>query len=200
MNPIPTTRISLLNRLRVSPDDSGSWSEFVSIYGPRINQWCRGWGLQASDSEDVTQDVMVAMARQMKDFEYDSSKRFRSWLKTIAHRAWVDFLKGRKKAVPGSGSDKVLTLLGNIQTEEDFIDKIMEECEKSLLEEAMLIVRRRVNENTWHAFELTAISAEPAADVAEKLEMPITAVYKAKSRVQMLLKDEIEQIDDSFLD
>ncbi|MDB4778001.1 RNA polymerase sigma factor [bacterium] len=184
--------------MRQSKSDPGSWTEFVGIYGPRIRHWCRGWGLQQSDAEDVTQNVMLAMARQMRSFEYDSSLRFRSWLKTIAFRAWVDFLKSRNRAVAGSGSDAVQAILASVKTKEDFVDQIMEECDKGILEDAMLIVRRRVNENTWQAFQMTAINGISAQHVATQLEMAITAVYKAKSRIQRLLKEEIERIDQSF--
>ncbi len=196
---ISKTRVSLLNRLRLTPDDPASWDEFVSTYGPRINRWCRGWGLQASDAEDVTQNVMVAMARQMRDFEYDANGRFRSWLKTISHRAWIDFLKSRRKGIVGSGSDEIHGLLSSVETEEDFLKNIEEECEKGMLEEAMLIVRRRVNDNTWQAFQMTALDGVSGLDVSRELEMAVTAVYKAKSRVQMLLKNEIERIDQTFL-
>ena len=142
---------------------------------------------------------MVAMAKQMREFEYDSSKYFRSWLKTIAHRAWVDFLKSRKRAVSGSGSDEVHNKLYSVETKDDFVAKIMQECEKGLLEEAMIVVRRKVNDHTWKAFQMTAIDRVPASETADQLGMAITAVYKAKSRIQRLLKEEIQEIDQSFL-
>ena len=142
---------------------------------------------------------MVALARQMKDFQYDSNGRFRSWLKTIAHRAWIDFINSRKRAVSGSGSDDIHSMLNSVETRENFIDNLMTECEKGLLEESMIIVRRRVNENTWQAFHMTAIDGIGAPEVSKSLDMPITAVYKAKSRIQMMLKDEIEQLDQSLL-
>src|SRR5947209_2478785 len=51
------TRASLLSRLRKDPGDSSAWDEFVDRYGPRIRSWCRRWGLQEADAEDVTQIV-----------------------------------------------------------------------------------------------------------------------------------------------
>lgn len=195
MDRLPSTRASLLHRLKKSNGDSDAWPEFVQTYGPRISHWCRGWGLQSTDAEDVKQDVMLAMARQMRSFEYDASLRFRSWLKTIAHRAWVDFLKSRSRAIAGSGSDSVQAILDSVETQEDFIEQIMQECDKGILEDAMLVIRRRVNENTWQAFQMTAIEGISAPHVATQLGMAITAVYKAKSRIQKLLKEEIEQID-----
>ena len=91
-------------------------------------------------------------------------------------------------------------MLKSVDTQENFIDNVMAECEKGLLEKAMIIVRRRVNDNTWQAFHMTAIDGIGAPVASKSLAMPITAVYKAKSRIQMMLKDEIEQLDQSLLE
>ena len=40
-----------------------------SATGARIFRWCRGRGLQESDAEDVTQNVLLDLARQMRTFE-----------------------------------------------------------------------------------------------------------------------------------
>ena len=56
------TSLTLLDRLRRDPKDQAAWSEFVARYGPRILQWCRGWGLQESDAQDVTQDVLLKLS------------------------------------------------------------------------------------------------------------------------------------------
>jgi RNA polymerase sigma-70 factor (ECF subfamily) len=51
--------------------------------------------------------------------------------------------------------------------------------------------RQRVEPQTWEAFRLTALEDQSGADVAERLGMKITAVFKARSRVQQMLKDEL---------
>ena len=79
------TSLTLLGRLRRDPKDQAAWSEFVARYGPRILQWCRGWGLQESDAQDVTQDVLLMLNGLMARFVYDPSGSFRGWLKTLAH-------------------------------------------------------------------------------------------------------------------
>jgi len=88
------TSPTLLGRLRNSPDDQAAWAEFVDRYGVVVYRWCRKWGLQDMDAEDVTQNVMLDLGRQMRQFEYRADGRFRGWLRTVAHRAWCDFLTG----------------------------------------------------------------------------------------------------------
>jgi len=189
------TRSSLLYQLRMTPGDPRAWNEFVAIYVPKISNWFRRWGLQEADINDLTQDVLLALSKQMSSFEYDPQKRFRSWLKTIAHRAWVDFLKQRNRHPGATGSDAVHAMLSSVETTEDFVNHLVEECNRELLEEAMLIVRRRVQDSTWRAFEMTALEQMSGDEVSKQLGMPLTAIYKAKSRIQKLLKEEVERID-----
>jgi hypothetical protein len=41
--PMPTTRVTLLARLRQDPTDQAAWGEFVERYGRHIYRWCREW-------------------------------------------------------------------------------------------------------------------------------------------------------------
>src|SRR4051794_32986652 len=83
--PLPTTRVTLLAQLRHDPSDEASWAEFVDRYGRHIYRWCRQWKLQDADAEDVTQDILMKLTRKLRDFSYDPTRSFRSWLKTITH-------------------------------------------------------------------------------------------------------------------
>lgn len=78
-----STHQTLLSRLRRSPSDQAAWSDFVQRYGRKIYQWCRFWNLQEADAEDVTQTVLLEVARQMNMFEYDPAGSFRAWLKPL---------------------------------------------------------------------------------------------------------------------
>jgi hypothetical protein len=77
------TSVTLLGRLRRDPKDQAAWNDFVARYGPRILQWCRGWNLQESDSQDVAQEVLLKLNGLMARFVYDPSGSFRGWLKTL---------------------------------------------------------------------------------------------------------------------
>src|SRR5882672_12776878 len=93
----PLTSASLLGRLRHGPAEPGAWSEFVDRYSPRIYDWCRRWGLQEADAQDVTQIVLVKLVETMRVFAYDPSRSFRGWLRTLTHHAWYDFVRGRQR-------------------------------------------------------------------------------------------------------
>ena len=59
------TSATLLGRVGLSPSDPAAWARFVSLYGSRIRGWCRRWGLQEADSEDVTQDVLLRLSQKL---------------------------------------------------------------------------------------------------------------------------------------
>ena len=95
---LPTTCPTLLARLRHDPSNEAAWDEFVEHYGRHIYRWCRQWRLQDADAEDVTQEILLKLARKLRDFAYDPESSFRGWLKTVAHHAWRDFVDGQKRA------------------------------------------------------------------------------------------------------
>jgi RNA polymerase sigma-70 factor (ECF subfamily) len=81
---LPTTCPTLLARLRNDPSNEAAWDEFVEHYGRHIYRWCRQWGLQDADAEDVAQEILLKLARKLRDFAYDPKSSFRGWLKTVA--------------------------------------------------------------------------------------------------------------------
>src|SRR5262249_32284272 len=89
------TSITLLEKLQKAPKDAVAWERFVWRYRPMICGWCREWGLQGADAEDVAQDVLAKLTEKLGQFHYDPSRCFRAWLKTITQRAWSDEISGR---------------------------------------------------------------------------------------------------------
>jgi RNA polymerase sigma-70 factor (ECF subfamily) len=189
-----STSPTLLARLGRTPTDQAAWREFVERYGPQIRRWCRHWGLQAADAQDVEQTVLLELARQMSGFRYDASGSFRGWLKTVAHRAWCKFLDGRRRAGAGSGDSAVVALLESTAGE-DLVRRLEEESDRELLEMAMARVRLRVQPRTWEAFRLLALEERSGSEVAAQLGMKVGAVFVAKSNVRKMIEEEITRLD-----
>lgn len=183
------TRVSLLFRLQQVPDDQAAWAQFVARYGPQVAAWCRRWGLQEADAEDVTQNVLVLLTRKLPEFRYDPSKRFRAWLKTLTQHAWSDFHRARNRDAAGSGDSAVLQVLDQIEAREDLASRLQAAFDHELLEQAYDQVKARVEGRTWQAFELTAVQGLKGAEAAERLGMNVGAVFVAKSKVQAMLQD-----------
>jgi RNA polymerase sigma factor (sigma-70 family) len=191
---LPTTRLTLLTRLRQDPSDQAGWDEFVERYGPHIYRWCRQWKLQDADAEDVTQDILVRLTQKLGAFAYDPSRSFRGWLKTVAHHAWRDFEDSRR-AKRDVAHSQVQDLILSLEAREDLAQKLEEAFDLELLEAAKARVRLRVAPHTWEAFRLMAIEGLPVAEVAVKVRLQVAMVYVAKSKVQKLLHEEIGKLE-----
>jgi RNA polymerase sigma-70 factor (ECF subfamily) len=193
--PLPTTRVTLLGRLRQDPTNQAAWEEFVERYGRHIYRWCRQWKLQDADAEDVTQDILVKLAQKLRDFAYDPARSFRGWLKTVAHHAWRDFVTSRRHRDAAGGGDKVQGLIQTVEAREDLIQKLEEAFDLEILEMAKTQVRLRVAPHTWEAFRLTTLEGRPVEEVATAVQMQVAMVYVAKSKVQKMLREEIRKLE-----
>ncbi len=189
------TRVTLLGRLRRDPTSEAAWAEFVELYGGKIYGWCRKWNLQEADAQDVTQNVLLKLARKMREFTYDPSRSFRAWLKTLTHHAWIDFLESQKRAGLGSGDSAVWNILQSVAAREDLLKHLEAEFDREILEEATAAVRLRVAPQTWSAFALTALEGLSGAQAAERIPMQVAQVFVAKRRVQKMLQEEIGKLD-----
>jgi RNA polymerase sigma-70 factor (ECF subfamily) len=189
------TSPSLLGRLRQDATDQAAWTEFVRRYGARIYLWCRKWKLQEADAQDVTQNVLVKLADKMRTFSYDPARSFRGYLKTLTNYALCDFLESRKAPGRGGGGSQVFDVLQTLEAREDLQEQLKGAFDHELLEEATERVRSRVAPHTWEAFRLTTVENMSGAAAAQKLNLKVATVFKAKSKVTQMLQDEMRQLE-----
>jgi RNA polymerase sigma factor (sigma-70 family) len=191
----PATSITLLERRRQEPADQAAWAEFVRRYGPLVYRWCRRWHLQEADAQDVTQAVLVKLAQRMHGFRYDPARSFRAYLKTLARYAWCDFLASRRQPGAGTGDSNVLQALEAVEAGEDLVQRLGEQFDQEVLAEAQARVKQRVEAHTWEAFRLTTVEGLAGAAAATRLGMKVTTVFKAKSKVQKMLQEEVARLE-----
>jgi RNA polymerase sigma factor (sigma-70 family) len=188
------TRSTLLALLRQEPPNQVAWAEFVARYGPLIFRWCRRWGLQEADAEDVAQNVLLELSRQLREFVYHPGGSFRGWLRTIAYRCWCRFVD-RRNALKRTHDGLQLERLCSQEAVEDFLHRLEQESDRELLEIAMARVKLRVQPRTWEAFRMTAVDDRPGAEVGAHLGMKVGAVFVARSKVQKMIREEIDRLD-----
>jgi RNA polymerase sigma factor (sigma-70 family) len=186
------TSVTLLGRLRQEGTDQAAWEEFVRRYGPKICSWCRQWALQESDAQDVAQEVLLKLAAKLRSFSYDPSRSFRGWLKTLTHHAWRDFVDSRHRV--GNGPIP-WDQLESQAAGHDLLQRLDEEFDRELADEAMARVQVRVAPHTWKAFRLTAVEDLSGAEAAQRLNMTVAMVFISKSRVQKMVRAEIERME-----
>jgi RNA polymerase sigma factor (sigma-70 family) len=191
---LPVTSPTLLARLRYDPLNDAAWGEFVDHYGRHIYRWCRQWGLQNADTEDVTQDILLKLARKLRDFAYDPKGSFRGWLKTVAHHAWRDFVDSHRSE-RAAAEEHTWERLQSLEAREDLIQRLEAAFDFELLEAAKVQVQLRVAPHTWEAFRQTAFEGLPVSEVAANVHMQVAMVYVAKSKVQRMLQEEIRKLE-----
>ena len=188
------TSATLLSRLHESPSDQAAWAEFDARYGSRIKRWCREWGLQEADCQDVAQTVLMKLLNAMQTFHYDPSQRFRGWLKTIAHHAWQDLVRSRRKLVE-AGNVQSEEPLQSLAARDDLEQQLQAAYEQELVQCALARVRLRVQPMTWEAFRVTALDGMSGVEASAQLRMAVTSFYKAKSNVLRLLETEVRHLE-----
>jgi RNA polymerase sigma-70 factor (ECF subfamily) len=189
------TSPTLLGRLQQEPADEEAWGQLVERYGRRIYAWCRHGKLQEADAEDVTQMVLFRLAERLRTFTYDPAKSFRGWLRTLTRHAWSDFVAARQHGGRASGDSATEACLHTLPAREDLVAHLEEQFDQEVLEEATARVRLRVDPANWESFRLVAIEGLSGAEAARQLNRTVAAVFKARTRVQAMLRDEVARLE-----
>jgi RNA polymerase sigma-70 factor (ECF subfamily) len=112
-------------------------------------------------------------------------------LKSLVHLACQAFLERRRRG--GVHSDSALW--DNVAAREDLEQQLQQMFDRELLNEAMARVQQRVATHTWEAFRLLTFEGLSGAEVAARLGMQVTMVYVAKSKVQKMLRQEVDRLE-----
>jgi RNA polymerase sigma factor (sigma-70 family) len=195
------TRTTLLERLKDWRDDS-SWRDFFDIYWKLIYGVAIKGGLTKEEAQDVVQETMLTVAKQMPDFKYDrKAGSFKSWLlNTTRWRIADQFLKRDVLAVSHSPSDDADT---GTRTADKMIDPASQdmnmlwdaEWETNLLEAAIMKVKRRLDPQKYQIFDFSVNKEWPPEKIAEAFSIPIAQVYLAKHRATAMIKEEVEKMN-----
>jgi RNA polymerase sigma-70 factor (ECF subfamily) len=188
-----TTRPELIKAVRDSGNDA-AWREFLALYQPMISRWCERSGLGQGDAEDVCADVVAKLADVMRSFTYNPRWRFRGWLKTVVKHAVVDFWRRRPPPMISLGDPTAREIVDRSAIASDFGEvagDLAEDVERAI--EVAEIVRRKVQQDAWQVYWLTAVEGEKARDVAARLKMSVAAVYTCKCRVKKLVEEEAQK-------
>ena len=186
----PDTSLTLLERVQKFPADLDAWDEFVRRYHPLIRAWCVKWGLQASDADDVSQDVLVKLLTAMRNFHYDPSRSFCAWLKTVTHHALSNYSAGRSKEPDQIAPD--MSFADLVDARDDLERELEGLFDRDLFQIAMRRVEKRIKPVTWSAFRLMVLDGLSGQEAGQQLQVPVAHVFVAKNRVQKMLQEEVK--------
>ena len=199
VNLIPT-RASLLGRLK-NCEDQESWAEFYDIYSELIYRVALMAGLSHTEAQEVLQETMIRLAKQMQLFEYDPSRSFKGWLLHEAGYRIKDQFRKRhpeRQAIGRRPGDTSRTAtIERIPDPASFVleDVWEKEWQTNLLNKAIEKVKGQVSARQFQMFDLYVTKQWPVQKVAKVLGVNLGRVYLAKHRVSALIKEEIKRLE-----
>jgi RNA polymerase sigma-70 factor (ECF subfamily) len=196
LNPLnqvmPETSCTLLERLRDGDDDQ-AWRRLVELYTPLIQGWLRRYALPAADVDDLTQEVMTALVREMPEFRRQRAGSFRHWLKTITINRLRGFWRARNSRPVATGDSDMLKMLEQLEDPASQLSSEWNrEHDRHVAQRLLQMIEVEFEPSTWRAFQRQVQEGARAAQVADELGISVNAVLLAKSRVLRRLRQEIE--------
>jgi RNA polymerase sigma factor (sigma-70 family) len=194
------TRQSLLSRLR-SWDAQDSWREFFETYWRLIFDTASKAGLDEASAQDVVQETIIAVAKQMPGFRYDRTQgTFKGWLLQITKRRIADALRKRYRYREGHRADPddpavEAEIAGLSDSQDRELDGLWEkEWQSHLRSSAIERLKHRVKPEQFQMFDLYVLQGWPVAKVAEALGVSRMQVYLARHRLGSRLRKDLERL------
>ena len=194
------THASLLERLK-DLGDQDSWQQFYTTYRRLIFGFALKHGLSGTEAEEVVQETVITVARNLPEFRYDPTRcSFKTWLFTLTLWRIDDQLRKRQRDQkylhrPLGRDDRTATVERVPGPEGERLAALWEEeWRKDLLERALDRLRPRLDEKQFQIFDLYALQGWPAREVARSLGVNIGRVYLSKHRVGRLLAAELKRL------
>ena len=194
---MPDTSVSLLERLCLHPDDN-SWSLFVGLYTPLIHGWLRRYSVKKEDVEDLAQEVMTVVVRELPHFQHNKKRgAFRNWLRTVTVNQLGALWRTRRGQAEASGDSDIRRMLDQLADPKSTLSQLWNQQHDQYVARRMMeLIEPQFEAKTWQAFRHLALDDMKPAIVAEKLGMSVNAVLIAKCRVVNRLRQELRGLTD----
>jgi RNA polymerase sigma-70 factor (ECF subfamily) len=176
---------SLLFRLRAAPTDADAWGRFDALYRPLLTGWLRRYALQDHDADDVVQEVLQAVVRELPHFHYDAGRgHFRGWLRQVMVNRMREFWRQQQRHTAC-----VQALLDQLEDPASDLSRQWDrEHDQHVLQGLLAQLQPDFAPTTWQAFHKLLAGDEPRT-VAAALGLSLNAVFLARSRILKRLRE-----------
>jgi RNA polymerase sigma-70 factor (ECF subfamily) len=185
------TSVSLLARLAGAPNED-DWRRLFDLYQPLLRAWLARANVPEADADDLAQEVLLVVFREVPRFERRGEGAFRAWLRTIFAHRLRDYFRGQKYRPPATGGSDFLRSLDELESPESELSQLWNrEHDQHVAASLMRRVQGDFAPATWQAFVRHVLEGQTVADVAEELGLSLNSVLLAKSRVLKRLRQEL---------
>jgi RNA polymerase sigma-70 factor (ECF subfamily) len=188
------TSVSLLDRLKSARPDGSDWGRLQDIYRPLVLGWLGRVPGLGGEAEDLAQEVLVVLVREVPRFDRQREGSFRTWLRQVAVNQVRTWRKQRKRRPlvgldPTDGFlDRLADPAGDLAREWD------RDHDRHVTQKLLAAVRPDFTPTTWEAFQKFVLEGRPAAVVAGELGISENAVIQSKSRILKRLREEAGEL------
>jgi len=206
-NEMIRTRATLIHRLKDWQDQAG-WQEFFDTYWKLIYGVAVKSGLTGTEALDVVQETMISVAKHMPSFNYDRTRgSFKAWLMTMTRWRITDQFRKRDPVLHSKSRHEHCSDSTTAATLDNIPDRTSlelealwdAEWEKTLLEAAMVKVKRGFDPQHYQIFDLYVNKGWTPDRIAKTFGIAVGQVYLTKHRVTEVIKKEVERLKTTML-
>lgn len=184
------TRASLLLRIKDVSQDA-SWREFFETYWKLIYNTARSKGLSDAEAQEVVQETMIAVSRNIPDFEYDPAKgAFKGWLRNLTYWKIQDQLRKRRPDMPLSeGLD--------VPDDREFTVHWDEEWGKNAVSAAIDRVKFSFSPKNFQIYNFCETQKKGPRETARVLRVSRARVYLVVHRIKKAIAREVRRLEET---
>jgi RNA polymerase sigma factor (sigma-70 family) len=185
------TRQSLLMRAK-DPTDEEAWAEFVKYYEKFIYHLLHRMNINADDFNDLVQDVLVKLWKNLKSYEVTEAK-FRTWLARVVRNAVYDYFSREKRRSAAMEKEQEITRRLYDTSASDMEAMIEREWITYVSGLALDRMRMVFSGDAVHVFTMSLDGAS-TEEIAKKLNLKTASVYTLRNRVKARYIKEIHAL------
>jgi len=195
---LAATRKSLVEKL-VNWEDQRNWQDFFETYWRLIYGVARKAGLTDSESQDVVQETILTVAKNITKYEREAGS-FRGWLLHITRWRIADQFRKRSPETlqhhrPRGGTTRGTATIDRLPDSFDVQATWDDEWQKHILQAGMDRIKRKVDPRHYQIFDCLVIKQWSASKVATALQVSLAQVYLVKHRLSSQLKKEVALLE-----
>ncbi len=185
----PTSK-SLLARAR-DRSDQAAWHRLTELYSPLVEKWVRPHVAQRADAEDVVQEVLTTLVRELPRFDHNQRPgAFRAWLRMITVHRLRAYWERRDSRPPATGGPDQQEALAQLADPTSALSQAWDlEHDRHVTRTLLESIRLEFQPATWQAFERQVQHGRSGSQIAAELGLSVNAVLIAKSRVLKRLRE-----------
>jgi RNA polymerase sigma-70 factor (ECF subfamily) len=181
----------LLERLRLH-SESADWKCLVELCTPLIRSWLLREEVPAADADDLTQDVLGVVVRELAAFQHNQRPgAFRAWLRAITVHRLKGYWRGRQHSPQAGGDSEAARRLEQLEDPHSSLSQLWDqEHDRHVLGRLMKLIEPEFPVAWWQAFRRHVVEGVGSAEVARQMNVSVNVVLLAKSRILRRLRQE----------